>query len=230
MPSQVRLVETKKGGNRSKNLDRDLFHSFNVPTPPLYLQGVSKILPPASFIFPSNTNYMDLVLLPGSGLHNKEWVEKVEASLSPLFGQTKIQYYKHWTEGGYIETDYELKALERNVKGLKGYVVFGKSVGTMLALNAISNNFIKPKKSIFLGMPLSGQKAEHSKIKTWINKSEIPLLFIQEEFDPYMTYQGLLDFLEECKPKNYIVAKIPGNSHDYLDIGAIKLLVEEFIK
>lgn len=171
---------------------------------------------------------MDLILLPGSSVHNKEWIEKVEVALRPYFESTKMQSYRHWAEGGDNDVDQEINALTNIAVSLKDYAIFAKSLGVVLAVKALKEGRIKPRKSVFLGTPISWA-AEKQYIELFRNYN-VPTLFIQEESDPYASYKELAAFLEESHVQNYQTAQIPGNDHDYKDIGKIKLLVHDFIK
>ena len=60
---------------------------------------------------------MNLILLAGNSISNKQWVEELAASLAKLFAKTTVHYYDHWTTGiGEIDINKEVEMLSREIK------------------------------------------------------------------------------------------------------------------
>ena len=87
---------------------------------------------------------MRLILLAGNSIHNKQWIEEVEAELRDLFESTYIHIYEHWKNGGsLINIDLELKEIVKEIRrandvdGEDDYIVFGKSAGAILTIKGV---------------------------------------------------------------------------------------------
>lgn len=173
---------------------------------------------------------MNLFLLPGNSASNKKWIEDVQKKLTDLFENQEILYYDHWQNlRPVIDIKKESEKLEEMTSGAKNYAVFAKSAGCLLALKAISEKKIKPKKCIFLGLPVSWGKLYGFDVDKWINNMRIKTLFIQKTTDPAMHFLKLQNYLNSSNIKNYQLKEIAGNTHDYLELDVIKDLVKNFI-
>jgi hypothetical protein len=174
---------------------------------------------------------MNLILLSGNSIKNKDWIEKIKQLFVRDFDSVFIQYYKHWkTQEEFIDFDYELSVLEKNTKTSNNYVVFAKSAGAVLTLIALKQNKIKPKKIIFLGLPVEWAKEQGRDLGHLVHNLEIPFLFIQNSEDPYCSYQSLSKFLKDKTIKNYKTFEFKNNTHDYENYEKIKEIVLNFIK
>lgn len=166
---------------------------------------------------------MDLILLSGESISNKDWIESVEKSIAGLFDETRILYYDHWQSGQpSIDFDHEFSKLPKLVEGLGEYAVFAKSIGAALAVRGISEGILTPKKCVFVG------PAPH--IKNWLENFSVPTLFITKTADPVAPAAALRDLLERYRVQNYQFIEIPGDNHKYEDLEKIKSLVVEFLK
>lgn len=171
---------------------------------------------------------MNLILLPGNNKSNKEWIQKIEVELKDLFDSTLIQYYDHWKDNKpIIDLDLELNELVKNNNAVD--VVFAKSAGILLALKAIKNHLIKPKKCIFVGFPINWARINNFDIDIWLENYQIPTMFIQNSEDPAFSFKDLREFLYKKALKNYDIVELPGNSHDYNDISKLRKLIVTFL-
>lgn len=174
---------------------------------------------------------MNIVLLGGNNVANKEWIESIEKLVKPDFDLTLVQYYKHWETGKkMMDFEYEYKALLDITKELSDYVIFAKSLGAILAIKAMVNGAINPKKCIFVGVAI-GMGLQMGLIsESDLSKIKIPVLFIQKTNDPAIFAKDLKSMLEEQKVKNYTLKEIPGDNHDYEDIEMLNNLIVSFTK
>lgn len=167
---------------------------------------------------------MELFLLGGNSKENKEWIEIVSEYLRDDFHKCNILYYEHWDkpEKNLIDLDYESRRLVELVKNKKDYVIFAKSAGVIVTLKALSKD-IHPMKCIFAGTPLHWARMMNLNLDEVFNSSiTAPIIFIQNLNDPSAGFDELRAFLNQ---KNFPIKKIiplPGDTHDYMDIVALK--------
>lgn len=171
---------------------------------------------------------MKIIYLPGYSVNNKEWVEKLSQEFEE-FGEGEIVYYDHWKTGKSMIIKEELRKVEEIVRDEKDYMVIAKSVGTALALREICEGKINPKKAIFLGSAFGMGKRSGWPIDEYLKVIKIPILFIQNEFDPIFSFEKLENLLKESKPKNYELVMMPKNrTHKYEEYEILKKLAREF--
>jgi predicted alpha/beta-hydrolase family hydrolase len=175
---------------------------------------------------------MNLILLPGNGKYNKEWIDEVRDNFENLFTSTHVLYYDHWfvDEERDIDLEAETKKLAEIVKGLDDYVVFAKSMGSTLTIKAIHEGVIAPSKCIFTGHPVNWARERNYYVDEWIKGYATPTLFIQKTLDPVFGFEDLRNFLEEHKAENYELVEVEGDDHHYGDIEALKRMVTAFLE
>jgi hypothetical protein len=159
---------------------------------------------------------VEIIYLPGNSLDNKIWIEKVKNNFE-IFSDGKILDYDHWQNGKkWIDINRENEKLEELVKNENYYNVFAKSIGTILTLKGIRENYFKPEKIIFCGFPYSVGERENLQIDECLKLLTIPVIFIQNEFDPMGNFEELEKILINSPPKHYQLIKILNNfTHDY---------------
>ena len=100
-----------------------------------------------------------LIVLPGNSPKNKQWGEGVVSHFGVLFDEVYSQDYDHWENGEeVIDFERETQKLKEVVEGEEEgveYYIIAKSYGSVLALMAIHQNILSPKKCVFFGMPLN---------------------------------------------------------------------------
>lgn len=180
---------------------------------------------------------MDIILLPGNSIKNKEWIEEVEQAIKPDFNATRIQYYEHWKDGrGWkesgrmIDFDLELEKCIGTVESLGEYAIFAKSAGVLFALKGIAEQKISPVRCVFAGTAVHFALRLNLDIKKWLKVCTVPVLFVQKELDPAMSFNDLGEFLRTAGVQDYKMHEIPGHDHHYGDIKGLKDLIIEFIK
>ena len=173
---------------------------------------------------------MELILLGGNSVSNKEWIEKVEKALSPLFSKTIIQYYKHWSnEGEPFDFNEESLSLKKITEGLDKYVIFAKSIGSVLTMKCMGDNSINPQKCIFVGVPINIAKDINVDIGGLIEGHSVPTLFIQKTLDPLGFFADIAHALENSSVSGDLIKEIPGDDHKYDDLDLLKLEVDRFV-
>lgn len=174
---------------------------------------------------------MDLVLLPGNSILNKEWIEDVKVALEPNFKTSYILYYDHWkTSDELIDLDRELGELVKITKGLDNYIIFAKSAGCLLTLKGVYQGQIYPEKCIFTGTAILWGQEHGFDGEKWLKEYSIPTLFIQKTNDPVIAASDLYKLLKELDIPNYQFQEISGNDHNYENIPQLKEFITEFIK
>jgi hypothetical protein len=170
----------------------------------------------------------ELILLPGNGKYNEEWIEKVESHLNDLFSSTHIQRYRHWDKNrGNIDLEYELSVLNRHV-GLPGDLfVFAKSMGSVLTMEAINREIFRPKGAVFCGLPVLWAREHGISIDEIAQDYSLPTTFVQNSDDPYCDVERLFKFFKVRNMKNHCILETSGDSHDYEDFGVLKKAVRE---
>jgi len=170
---------------------------------------------------------MEVISLAGNHISSKDWLEKCKVELKEVLPNNKLHYYKHWKENQpVIDFDYEIQQVKKEVEELtksnKKLIIFAKSVGAVLAMKMIKDNMIKPEKCIFLGIPLSWALKNNFDINEWIKDYSVPTLFIQNNKDPFCSYQELNNYLKEKNVQNFTLIESQGENHDYEDYNLIK--------
>jgi len=174
---------------------------------------------------------MNLLLLAGNGQHNKEWIYKVKDVLSPLFATLHVHEYAHWdSDEAFIDFDKEYATVEEETTKLGQYVIFAKSVGTILTLKGINEGVLHPTKCIFVGLPLTMTAEENSKIKAWLQASNVPILFVQNTDDPLGSFDQVKAFVKSTGVVNCHIVNLPGDSHSYDDFQKLRALIESFLE
>ena len=175
---------------------------------------------------------MDAIYLSGESIRNKAWIYEIQEKLDPLFNKTIIQVYDHWKSGGPdINLNTELANLVKNTQNIDEYIVFAKSIGTVLTAEAISKNIVNPKKCIFLGVPINVIAEYKYPFAEYLKSIKCPALFIQNRDDPTGKYNHLIAFIDNLQLPNlqYKVIELPGDTHDYTDYSKLFELTKQFI-
>ena len=171
-----------------------------------------------------------MLLFSGESISNKHWIETVAQTFSPL-GPTKILYYNHW-ESGQDSIDFakEYAKLSAFVEGVGDYVIFAKSIGSVLVARGIYEGILHPQKCIFVGPAWLVGERNIPEFKTWIENFSLPSLFITKTTDPVAPAAELTDLLAHAHVQNFQFVEIPGDNHKYEDLEKLQSLVTDFLK
>jgi pimeloyl-ACP methyl ester carboxylesterase len=174
---------------------------------------------------------MNLLILGGYSDYNRNWVENIQKNLGPLFESSEILYYKHWSPyNDNADIKPEVENLAKIAEGKKDIVVFAKSAGVSLTLQAIRNGYVNPVKCIFAGMAYEWSKHQGWDMDNLLEHFQIPTLFLQQSQDLSTPFQTIKETLEKLEVINYDLIELPGGDHQYSDMEEIKHSVESFLK
>jgi len=174
---------------------------------------------------------MHIIYLAGNSLNNKTWIETVKSNFDS-FSTGDILYYTHWQTGEkFLNFDIESQKLSDLVKKQDNYCIFSKSIGSILALKSIYEKVCNPEKIIICGHPYNLAKELNLPIDDYLKSLAIPVIFIQNEFDPVYGFNKLKKTLKENSPANYQLIKNPNNNtHDYVDYKNLTTITKQFFE
>ncbi|MFZ2193521.1 MAG: hypothetical protein WAV31_04735 [Candidatus Moraniibacteriota bacterium] len=173
---------------------------------------------------------MKLIILPGNGQANKEWADDAGQAFLDIFEDQYEQYYSHWDTGEeIINLDIELKKLKENIGNEKEYIVFAKSAGSLLSIYGVFDGDVKPKRCIFVGLPISWAKENNFPLEIWLEKYDILTVIIQNSNDPYTPFEEVQEMIQRLDKKNIKVIEILGNNHKYDDFELIKNKIKNLL-
>lgn len=176
---------------------------------------------------------MNAIYLSGESIHNKDWIYDTQDKLAPLFDKTIVQNYDHWDAGTpEINLNSELEKLALNAQNIDDYIIIAKSIGTVLATEAIAKNLINPQKCIFLGVPINIIQKQGYPFAENLKFVNCPVLFIQNSDDPVGKYRQLTEFINNLyMPRlQYKIVELPGDTHNYIDYPKLLELTKQFIE
>lgn len=170
---------------------------------------------------------MNILFLAGNGYHNKEWVYKLCETVAPLFDKSLVHDYAHWnSDEEFINFDTELDVLSEELKDFGEYVVFAKSIGSVLASLGMSRGIIKPTKFIVAGLPLGLIVSENHPVGTWLENDTTKLIVVQNTNDPLGSFDDVRDYIGKIKKEgDFELVELPGDSHDYSDLEKLKEII-----
>lgn len=173
---------------------------------------------------------MNIIFLSGNSKSNQEWIERVKDRFTDMFEKSYVQQYKHWETGEeLINLDHELKVVEEKAKEIEPYVIFAKSMGTILTVRGVAEGRLDPKACIFCGVPLGFARNNGYPIDQWCGKYVTPTLFIQNSQDPAASFKEISEYLEDKKIGEKKLIELPGDTHSYEDLEELRKLAEEFL-
>lgn len=160
---------------------------------------------------------MNILFLGGNSGRHKAWIHTMSEELAGPFREVIEHDYKHWDTGeSFTDINYEIAEIAQKVQGLEPFVVFAKSIGTVVAMRAMAEGLINPSSCVFLGVPLNVIKEMNVPFAEWLKETNTPIYFVQNEYDPLGSAEELRMFLPENINASKVVV-LPGNTHDYTD-------------
>ena len=168
-------------------------------------------------------------MLSGNSLRNQEWIEEAQVELGDGFDEVFVQDYAHWHSGDdWIDLEHELTILKEAVAELDSpYGVFAKSIGTVLAMQAVQAGFLKPDFVMLLGIPLDYINQHYPQFKNVLETLDCPMGIIHNTHDKVGTSREVFDYLGEDLVDASRWHTPDANDHDYEDY---KLLRSELEK
>ena len=95
----------------------------------------------------------NLLILGGNTSNNLDWINKITKELKKS-NKVKNIKYDHWNTDKELNFEIETNKVINELKDFDEYSIIAKSVGSIITLEAISNDLIKPQNLIILGLPL----------------------------------------------------------------------------
>lgn len=170
---------------------------------------------------------MNLVMLSGNSLRNRDWIQDMQPSLASYFEKTYVQTYEHWLTGKeWIDLEHEHEVLRPVVKNFEPYGVFAKSIGTALTVQAIEAGYLQPRFLLLLGLPLDYIEKSYPSFFTVLADYDGPVVIIQNRNDPVGESPKVLAHFGDNIPGHIAVSEVPGDTHDYMDKAFIKAKLE----
>lgn len=168
---------------------------------------------------------MNLVMLSGNSLRNRDWIYEARGHLADQFDDTYIQDYRHWTSGDeWIDLPHELEVLAHQ-NFASDYGVFAKSIGTVLTTLALEQNILAPKFLLFCGLPLGYIEKDYPQFASVLAASNLPLVIVHNTNDTVGSAEAVREYLKvPLAETDYTFIETPGDTHDYEDY---KLLIQQ---
>ena len=169
---------------------------------------------------------MNIIVLGGNSKKNIKWVNEIKNLY--IEDNVYIINYNHWVNNKEIDIDIELDKLINVCNKLDEYIIICKSVGSIITLNAIIKNFIKPLKVVILGLPIYMCYKENIDINNIIRECSLKtkIIVIEQENDPI----GSSIDVKKMLPNNIKLYVIEGNDHAYDNYVENKFIIDSFIK
>jgi hypothetical protein len=169
---------------------------------------------------------MQLIMLSGNSLHNQAWIQEASQKLQDLSSSTFIQDYRHWHSGEpWIDLPHELEILQEQAGQFEpDYGIFAKSIGTVLATQALERRIINPRFLLLCGLPLGYITKGYPHMAAVLAGSGVPITIIHNEHDTVGDAGDVSRYLSPAfagKPDYRFVAS-PGDTHDYTDYALLR--------
>lgn len=175
---------------------------------------------------------MKIFLLSGQSILNKEWIEEVEGEFQKEFQDTTVLYYDHWSSGSKnIDLEKESSKLIEMINGSKGeYIVFAKSIGTIVFYNIVEKLVKKPNGVLMVGVPYdlaSEIGFDMSKLK---EKVDFNINIYQKKLDPFGNLEKVKDIEGgKIKVNEYICTNEEDDNHHYANTNYLLELVRNLL-
>ncbi|MBF0547756.1 MAG: dienelactone hydrolase family protein [Candidatus Riflebacteria bacterium] len=178
---------------------------------------------------------MDLLVLPGSNSKTLAWAENVISPFKSRFEEIRFHEYGMWKTGTTaFDIKAELEAVKIWANGRKNLMIFGKSVGSWLAVQSIQFEILNPQLSFFVGVPLGKETRSKVAPQELFHKISAPVVIIQGDKDPICPAAELKVLLDEGYSGNWKFFEVQDNDHWYNRIEDIQKIMakcfEEFDK
>ena len=175
---------------------------------------------------------MNLIIMPGCQGVNSIWEKDILRGYNKKF--EKIVLFSFNTCGGdyceEVDLEKELERFKKLINNLDSdYVIFARKISCLLVLKAFYELGIKPRKCVFLGMPVSWALINNFPINNWLENYNIPTIFVQRKLDPLFYFNDLKNYLNHRNVKDYIIADIDYLDSEYDKIDVYKRIAMNFL-
>jgi predicted alpha/beta hydrolase family esterase len=171
---------------------------------------------------------MKIVLLSGQSYSNKEWIERVQEKFLEKYTDVEIMYYEHWDrQEGKADVELETERFLKLTNNLtNNYILFAKSIGTVIFLNSLEKLEKQPQKVVMVGVPNDIAKEKGYDFKQLKISIKCDVDIYQKESDPMASY-GSIKGIEgrSVKVNKYECIGEENNTHDYENLAYLLDLV-----
>jgi hypothetical protein len=167
---------------------------------------------------------MNVLILGGESPRHYQWVRDVAKVLQPRFSSVHFLDYRHWSNGGATDIEYEITAATKLAEGMEEYIIVAKSIGTVIAMLGIGRGLLHPQRCVFMGLPL-GAVRRIPDVVPYVAKLP-PTTFVQNEHDPLAAATEVATFIDIHGNKDASIVITPGETHDYINFNQIATLAQ----
>lgn len=168
---------------------------------------------------------MNILFLGGNSKRHDAWIVDMARQLSAPFDNAIVHRYRHWDTGEELaDIIYELQQITRKTEGFGPYIIFAKSIGTLIALKGIYEGVLAPKACVFLGLPVLSARDMDLPLRKWLASADVPMYFLHNSNDPYGSAEKLKGLLDSANATSDIT-ELQDNTHDYLDTEIMRQLL-----
>jgi predicted alpha/beta-hydrolase family hydrolase len=127
-----------------------------------------------------------------------------------------------------MDIEKEMNLVYSKIKDQKNLIIFAKSLGTVLAMKLMIDQWFLPKKCIFVWLPLWYIRNMWFPLKTYLSKIPCPVLFIQNKDDPAGSYLEVVREVGQIS-NDFSFVELPGNDHDYSDVEKLSEVISNYL-
>lgn len=169
-------------------------------------------------------------MLSGNSHTNRKWIYDVKDQFADMFDSIYVQDYRHWETGeGWIDLEHELSVLKEQTQNLQEpYGIFAKSIGTVLAVQAVRQGVLKPDFLLFCGVPLNFIIENNFQFFNELKACSLPTTLVHNEHDVVGSAADLKRYLGDELGSKVIVTA--GNTHNYEDYALLRAEVNQLMR
>lgn len=145
-----------------------------------------------------------------------------------------MQSYDHWESGEpHINFKSEMTKLEQLVKGSSAdteWVVFAKSIGSILSFLSVDRGLLSPKQCVFFGIPFDLASEVVFK-DDWLAVANfsVPSIAFHNLDDPTASHDFTERIITEHNPDYITLITTKGNTHDYLGFSEYEPTIKQLL-
>ena len=166
---------------------------------------------------------MKILGLPGVIPETKKWMQELLLALDGYSFDSRIQEYRHWSDGSDEDIDYEASCLKESIVDL----VIAKSLGTFVSTYAFDAYNFRPQRAVFIGSPIRRHRSNNYELLSAFVES-VPTLFIQQTADFNGSYNELSKVVQAFP--NTVITEVPGDDHIYSNIGELQRIIYPMLR
>lgn len=163
-----------------------------------------------------------LIVLPGNSPQNEAWGDVAVGHTHVWFEHVHAQAYDHWeTSEQWIDMERELTKLGETVAAAPTdaeFVIFAKSVGSILTFEAVHRGIIAPVRCAFFGIPFD-MAAERYFAADWsaVDTFSVPSVAFHNRNDPTADHDITGKTIEQHAAGVIMFVSTDGDDHAYFD-------------